>query len=154
MAAMTKAVAELPDDVDALKAMIVAMADQRALLEARNSHLEVATKTADERIATLTAIVRMLERSRYGTRYGPSPPRRAGRFCSDQTATVGRAARSASAGSASRPGVQAPVRRQWAVGLLRRSNRNGENVADDVRLSENLLVICPKSACERTYVRH
>lgn len=42
---MTKAVAELPDDVDALKAMIVAMADQRALLEARNSHLEVATKT-------------------------------------------------------------------------------------------------------------
>jgi transposase len=68
MAAMTKAVAELPDDVDALKAMIVAMADQRALLEARNDHLEVANKTADERIATLTAIVRMLERSRYGTR--------------------------------------------------------------------------------------
>ena len=34
MAAMTKAVAELPDDVDALKAIIVAMADQRALLEA------------------------------------------------------------------------------------------------------------------------
>jgi transposase len=65
---MTKAVAELPDDVDALKAMIVAMADQSALLEARNSHLEVVNKTADERIATLTAIVRMLERSRYGTR--------------------------------------------------------------------------------------
>ena len=62
------AVAELPDDVDALKAMIVAMAEQRALLEARTSHLEVVNKTADERIATLTAIVRMLERSRYGTR--------------------------------------------------------------------------------------
>ena len=45
MAVMTTAVAELPDDVDALKAMIVAMADQRALLEARNSHLEVATNT-------------------------------------------------------------------------------------------------------------
>jgi transposase len=69
MAVMTtKAVAELPDDVDALKAMIIAMADQRALLEARNDHLEVVNKTADERIATLTAIVRMLERSRYGTR--------------------------------------------------------------------------------------
>jgi hypothetical protein len=38
MAVMTKAVAELPDDVDALKAMIIAMADQRALLEARNDH--------------------------------------------------------------------------------------------------------------------
>src|SRR5450432_455980 len=68
MAAMTMAVAELPDDVDALKAMIVAMAEQRALLEARTSHLEVVNKTADERIATLTAIVRMLERSRYRTR--------------------------------------------------------------------------------------
>jgi len=62
------AVAELPDDVDALKAMIVAMAERRALLEARTSHLEVVNKTADERIATLTAIVKMLERSRYGTR--------------------------------------------------------------------------------------
>jgi transposase len=73
MAAMTMAVAELPDDVDALKAMIVAMAEQRALLEARTSHLEVVAKTADERIATLTAIVRMLERSRYGI--GPGPRR-------------------------------------------------------------------------------
>ena len=65
---MTIAVAELPDDVDALKAMVVAMAEQKALLEARTSHLQAANKTADERIATLTAIVRMLERSRYGTR--------------------------------------------------------------------------------------
>jgi transposase len=65
---MTTAVAELPDDVDALKAMIVAMAEQKARLEARNNHLEEANKTADERITTLTAIVRMLERSRYGTR--------------------------------------------------------------------------------------
>src|SRR3954447_20185022 len=68
MAAMTMAVAELPNDVDALKAMIIAMAGQKALLEARTSHLEVVNKTADERIATLTAIVRMLERSRYGAR--------------------------------------------------------------------------------------
>jgi transposase len=68
MATMTMAVAQLPDDVDALKAMIIAMAEQKALLEARSSHLEVVNKTADERIATLTAIVRMLERSRFGTR--------------------------------------------------------------------------------------
>ena len=46
------AVAELPDDVDALKAMVVAMAEQRALLEARTRHLQAANKTADERIAT------------------------------------------------------------------------------------------------------
>jgi transposase len=68
MAAMTTAVAELPDDVDALKAMVVAMAEQKALLEARTSHLQAANKTADARIPTLTAIVKMLERSRYGTR--------------------------------------------------------------------------------------
>ena len=63
------AAAELPDDVDALKAMIVAMAEQRALLEAQTRHLQAANNTADERIATLTAIIKMLERSRYtGTR--------------------------------------------------------------------------------------
>jgi transposase len=67
MAAMMMTVAELPDDGGALKAMIIAMAEQRALLETRTNHLEVVNKTADERIATLTPIVRMLERSRYGT---------------------------------------------------------------------------------------
>jgi transposase len=72
---MVTAVAELPDDVDALKAMILAMAEQAARLEVRNSHLEAHTShlelvnnAADERIATLTAIVKMLERSRFGTR--------------------------------------------------------------------------------------
>ena len=39
------AVAELPDDVDALKAMVVAMAEQRALLEARTRHLEATNET-------------------------------------------------------------------------------------------------------------
>jgi transposase len=79
---MTTALAELPDDVDALKAMILAMAAQKAQLEARNSdleitnsrleitnsHLAITNKAADERIAALTSIVKMLERSRYGTR--------------------------------------------------------------------------------------
>jgi transposase len=72
---MPPIVAELPDDVDALKAMVLAMAGQAARLEARNSDLEAQTnhlalinKAADERIATLTAIVKMLERARYGRR--------------------------------------------------------------------------------------
>ena len=72
---MSPTVAELPDDVDALKAMVLAMAGQAARLEARNSDLEAQTnhlalinKAADERIATLTAIVKMLERARYGRR--------------------------------------------------------------------------------------
>ncbi|MBB6414359.1 cell division protein FtsB [Mesorhizobium sangaii] len=49
---------ELPDDVDALKAMVVAMAEQRAQIEARNAdlevrnrHLEAENKDAEERIA-------------------------------------------------------------------------------------------------------
>jgi hypothetical protein len=54
---MAKVVADLPDDLDALKAIIGATSDQRALLETRNDHLEAVNKTADERIAMLTAIV-------------------------------------------------------------------------------------------------
>ena len=72
---MSPTVAELPDDVDALKAMVLAMAGQAACLEARNRdleaqahHLELVNKAADERIAALTAIVKMLERARYGRR--------------------------------------------------------------------------------------
>ncbi|MGB3503985.1 MAG: IS66 family transposase [Xanthobacteraceae bacterium] len=66
---------ELPDDVDALKAMILAMDAQRtrvetrnAELEQRNTHLEAVTKAADERIARLTATIKVLERSRFGRR--------------------------------------------------------------------------------------
>ncbi|RUV50166.1 hypothetical protein EOA85_31270 [Mesorhizobium sp. M5C.F.Ca.IN.020.29.1.1] len=83
---METAAAALPDDVDALKAMVLALTEQAALLEnqaARNERraaeriaisdnraevAEARIKAADERIATLTAIVKMLERSRYGRR--------------------------------------------------------------------------------------
>ncbi|CAH2409277.1 transposase [Mesorhizobium escarrei] len=86
MPVMAMAAEELPDDVDALKAIVVALAEKAALLEdqaARNMRLtaerieaadtrveviEARIKAADERIATLTAIVKMLERSRYGRR--------------------------------------------------------------------------------------
>lgn len=86
MTAMETAVAELPDDVDALKAMVLALTEKTALLENQaaqderlaaervaisDSRAEVAEariKAADERIATLTALVKMLERSRYGRR--------------------------------------------------------------------------------------
>jgi transposase len=83
---METAGAELPDDVDALKAMVLALTERAVLLEdqaARNERrtaelvkasdiraevAEARIKAADERIATLTAIVKMLERSRYGRR--------------------------------------------------------------------------------------
>ncbi len=41
---------------------------RNAELEQRNTHLEAATKTADERIARLTATIKVLERSRFGRR--------------------------------------------------------------------------------------
>jgi transposase len=86
--------AELPDDIDALKAMVAAMAEQRARLEARNgqleacnsdlqarnTHLEAVNKTAEERIAELTQILKVLERARYG--------RRSERLSDDQYAFV------------------------------------------------------------------
>lgn len=83
---MAMAAEELPDDVHALKAIVLALAEKTTLLEdqaARNVRLaaerikasdiraevaEARIKAADERIATLTAIVKMLERSRYGRR--------------------------------------------------------------------------------------
>ena len=58
----------LPDDVDALKAMVRTMAEKTALLEQRNAHLEQVNQGAEERIARLMAIVKMLERARFGTR--------------------------------------------------------------------------------------
>ena len=58
----------LPDDVDALKAMVRAMAEKTTRLEQRNAHLEQVNQGAEERIARLMAIVKMLERARYGAR--------------------------------------------------------------------------------------
>ena len=52
---------QLPDDVDALKAMILAMAAETAELKATNA-------TADDRIARLTSIIKMFERAQYGKR--------------------------------------------------------------------------------------
>ena len=48
---MTAAISELPDDIEALKAMVLAMASQSARLEERSHHLEAVNKAADERIA-------------------------------------------------------------------------------------------------------
>src|SRR5215813_6117634 len=72
---MMPTVAELPDDVDTLKAMVLATVEQRAAMEAENSRiaseiaaLKLINTTSDARIAELTAIVRMFERMLYGTR--------------------------------------------------------------------------------------
>lgn len=66
---------KLPDDIDALKAMVTAMAEQQAQvearnadLEARNKQLEAVNRQAEERIARLTATIKVLERARFGRR--------------------------------------------------------------------------------------
>ncbi|UVK48054.1 IS66 family transposase (plasmid) [Mesorhizobium sp. AR07] len=65
----------LPDDVDALKAMILSMAREQAASEARiaASEAEVARlraveKSANERITNLTSILKVLQRTQHGTR--------------------------------------------------------------------------------------
>src|SRR5215210_5952960 len=75
----------LPDDVDVLKAMVRAMAEKTALLEERNAHLERVNKGAEERIARLMAIVKMLERARFGARSERLGP---GRLSDDQYSLV------------------------------------------------------------------
>ncbi len=65
---MNPADLQLPDDVDALKAMLLAMAAETALDKAAIAELKANNATADERIARLTSIIRMFERARYGKR--------------------------------------------------------------------------------------
>lgn len=66
---------DLPDDVDALKAMISAMAREQAANEARLvaaeaeiARLEAVEKSANERITNLTSILKVLQRTQHGTR--------------------------------------------------------------------------------------
>ena len=65
---MSPVPADLPDDVDALKAMILAMAQKSAAADAEIADLKVRNATADERIERLTSIIRMPERARYSKR--------------------------------------------------------------------------------------
>ncbi|MFK4826041.1 IS66 family transposase, partial [Paenochrobactrum sp. BZR 588] len=65
----------MPDDVDALKAMVLAMACEQAAKEAQLKaaraeivRLEAVEKSANERIANLTSIMKVLQRSQYGRR--------------------------------------------------------------------------------------
>jgi hypothetical protein len=79
---MTTPAAELPTTLAEAHSLILAMAEQRAAIEAENSRItsEIAALTAangslaavneaaDARIVELIAIVKMLERMLYGTR--------------------------------------------------------------------------------------
>ncbi|WP_436004470.1 transposase domain-containing protein, partial [Rhizobium sp. LjRoot30] len=72
---MVLPVSDLPDDVDALKAMILAMAREQAANEARLAtaaaeiaRLEAVEKSANERIANLTSILKVLQRTQHGKR--------------------------------------------------------------------------------------
>jgi transposase len=57
---------ELPDDVDALKAMVLAMVEKAEGLETEVADLKALNASADERIARLTSILKALERARFG----------------------------------------------------------------------------------------
>ncbi|MDE3801387.1 IS66 family transposase [Sinorhizobium meliloti] len=66
---------DLPDDVDALKAMVLALAREQAakevrlkVAEAEITRLEAVEKSANERIANLTLIMKVLQRTQNGKR--------------------------------------------------------------------------------------
>lgn len=79
---MMTAAPDLPDDIEALKALVVAMAEKAGRLEDRNAAVEAENvriraenaelaalnRNADERIARLMLIIAMFERARYGKR--------------------------------------------------------------------------------------
>lgn len=64
--AMTRSASALPDDVDTLKAMVMAMTSERAELEAEVVRLATINERAEARIANLHAIIKQLERARFG----------------------------------------------------------------------------------------
>ncbi|ACP24381.1 putative transposase number 3 for insertion sequence NGRIS-11a [Sinorhizobium fredii NGR234] len=75
IASMDLPVSDLPDDVDALKAMILAMAREQAANETRLAaaaaeveRLKAVEESANERIANLTAILKVLQRTQHGKR--------------------------------------------------------------------------------------
>jgi transposase len=66
---MPRPASKLPDDIDTLKAMVLAMAEKAArtdALEAEVADLKALNASADERIARLTSILKALERARFG----------------------------------------------------------------------------------------
>ena len=62
---------QLPDDVETLKAMVLAMAEKAARAEALESEvadLKARNADADERIERLTQILKAFDRARFGRR--------------------------------------------------------------------------------------
>lgn len=68
---MTLPEIELPDDVEALKALVLAMAEKAARVEALEKQvddLEARNADADERIECLMQILKAFDRARFGRR--------------------------------------------------------------------------------------
>lgn len=68
---MTRPEIELPDDVEALKAMVLAMAEKAARVEALEKQvddLDARNADVDERIERLTQILKAFDRARFGRR--------------------------------------------------------------------------------------
>ncbi len=66
--AMANPAASLPEDVATLQAMVLAMRGENHALQAKAAQLRAANDDAEARIARLYAILKMLERARYGRR--------------------------------------------------------------------------------------
>lgn len=65
---MTTAAVELPDDIETLKAMVLAARGETAVLAAEAAALRAAKADAEARIERLHALLKALERARYGRR--------------------------------------------------------------------------------------
>lgn len=65
---MTTEAVELPDDIETLKAMVLAARSETAALAAETALLRAAKADADTRIERLHALLKALERARYGRR--------------------------------------------------------------------------------------
>ena len=65
---MPTALASLPDNVEALKGLVLSARAESEAARAESEMLRAAKAEADARIDRLTAMLKMLERARYGRR--------------------------------------------------------------------------------------
>ena len=134
---MVLAAPELPDDVAALKAMVLALSRKAVDVEAEVAELKALNATANERIERLNAILKTLERGRFGQSSEKLKP---GALDSEQHAFVFEEIQTGLAG------IKAPLEKKAKTGS--RPSRPRKRFADHLERVEVIIEPSDPDGCE------
>ena len=134
---MVLAAPELPDDVAALKAMVLALSRKAVDFEAENTELKALNAAANERIERLNAILKTLERGSFGPRSEKLKP---GALDSEQHAFVFEEIQTGLAE------IQAPLEKKAKTGS--RPSRPRKRFADHLERVEVIIEPSDPEGCE------